>query len=218
METNIVAYDPSWFAARQGAFTGSEAWKLMTNPRSKSEPISVTAETYILEKVWETLSGKVKQGFDNFATEWGIENEPRAVSFYEKLTGASCQRVNLCLNEELPYFTGTPDRAVGDEGLIEVKCPFNGAIHLRHCMINTPEYFKQNHTEYYWQIQSYLYLTDRKWCDFVSFDPRINSDFGLYIYRLERNDEEIGKLIERIKSARELYDGYYKTFAGLNRD
>lgn len=212
METGIEIYSPDWFKNRQGSFTGSEVWKLMTEPRSKKESISKTAETYILEKVWERLSGKVKQGFDNFATEWGNENEPIAKKWYTKLTGREIHDSLLMYKPELPYFTGSPDGLVNEDGLIEIKCPFNGANHLKHCFITSDEYFKAEHPDYYWQIMSYLFLTGREWCDFVSFDPRIDSDLGLFIYRVHKNEAEFTALQAKIIECRELFDKFYDTF------
>lgn len=212
MESTIDAYSPDWFKERQGSFTGSEAWKLMTKPRSKSETISKTAETYIIGKVWEALSGQCISGVDNFATEWGNDNEPIAKKFYTKLTGNDIGIAPLVYKNDLKGFTGTPDGYVGEDGLIEIKCPFNGANHLKHCFITTDEYFKAEHTEYYWQCQSYMLLTGRKWCDFVSFDPRINSDLGLFIYRLAFNEEDCNDLVDAVNKARELYNEYYKLF------
>ena len=214
METGIEIYSPEWFKDRQGSFTGSEVWKLMTEPRSKKETISKTAETYILEKVWEKLSGKCKSGFDNFATEWGNDNEPKAKKWYTKLTGREVTDSRLVFNPDLKGFTGSPDGEVGEDGLIEIKCPFNGANHLKHCFITTDEYFKAEHPDYYWQIMSYLYLTGRQWCDFVSFDPRIDCDLGMFIYRVNKNEADEALLEAKIIQARELFDGFYQSFSG----
>ncbi len=57
MESTIEIYSPEWFINRQGNFTGSEIWKLMTEARSKKDVLSKTAETYILEKVWNRVIG-----------------------------------------------------------------------------------------------------------------------------------------------------------------
>lgn len=214
MEANITIYSPEWWKARIGNFSGSEVWKLMTEPRSKKETISKTAETYILEKVWERLSGKCKSGFDNFATEWGNDNEPIAKKWYSKLTGHEIKDAILVYKPELDGFTGSPDGLVGDNGMIEIKCPFNGANHLKHCFVTSDEYFKSEHPEYYWQIMSYLYLTGREWCDFVSFDPRIDCDLGMFIYRVNANPLEFELLENKIKVSRELFNQFYTSFSG----
>lgn len=212
MDTGIEIYSPEWFKSRQGNFTGSEVWKLMIEPRSKKEILSKTAETYILEKVWEKLSGMVKSGFDNFATEWGNDNEPKAKKWYAQLTGNEVKDAQLVYSQEIEGFTGSPDGLVGEDGMIEIKCPFNGANHLKHCFITNDEYFKTEHNDYYYQIQSYLMLTGRKWCDFVSFDPRIDSQLGMFIYRVESNEDVQREMKIKINDARILFIEYYQSF------
>jgi hypothetical protein len=55
--------------------------------------------------------------------------------------------------------------------------------------------------------------TGRKWCDFVSFDPRIDSNKGMFIFRLHYNDDDVLLMRNKINVARELYNGYLKAFA-----
>lgn len=210
----IEPYSTEWWDARFGTFTGSELHKLMTEPKSKSASISTTAETYILEKVWEKLAKLSRQGVDNFATEWGNENEKLAKLFYSKITGNKVIDPYLVYRDDIEGFTGTPDGFVGEDGLIEIKCPWNGGNHLKHCCITDDGYFLKEHKEYYWQIQAYLLLTGRSWCDFVSFDPRINSDLGLFIYRVKADAEQHELIIEKIKTARELFWQFYNMFNG----
>ena len=214
MESTIEIYSPEWFINRQGNFTGSEVWKIMTEPRSKKDDLSKTAETYILEKVWEKLSGEVKQGINNFATEFGNENEPIAKKFYQSVTGNEVKESLMLYSNEIEGLTGSPDGLIGEYGLIEIKCPFNGANHLRHCFITDEESLLSEIPEYYYQMQCYMLLSNRNWCDFVSFDPRIISDLGLFIFRLNRNDEVIEKMKSKVTIARELFNKYFESFNG----
>ncbi len=110
--------------------------------------------------------------------------------------------------------TGSPDGLVGEDGMIEVKCPYNGANHLKHCFITNDETFLSEQPEYYYQMQCYMLLSGRKWCDFVSFDPRIISDLGLFIYRVNANEEIHDKMTEKVKLARELFNQYFESFNG----
>jgi hypothetical protein len=218
MESIIEIYSPEWWHERWGTFTGSEIWKLLTEPRTKKAQeageLSETAQTYIIEKVWEALAGQAKQGFDSWATEYGNENEPIAKANYTRRTGNIVTESRLVYNPGLLGFTGSPDGLVGEDGLIEIKCPANGGNHLKNCFITSDEVLKSEHKEYYWQMMAYMYLTGRKWCDFVSFDGRIDSDLGLFIYRLNRNEEDIELMVERVKQARVLFNQFYKTFKG----
>jgi len=184
----------------------------MSEPRSKSDTISKTAETYILEKVHEKITGLVKQGVDNYSTQWGIEHEPLAAKWYAKITNNIIHDPCLCLHEDIDGFSCTPDYFVNSDGLTEIKCPANGANHLKHCFISSDEYFKKEHPEYYWQCMAQMHITKREWCDFVSFDPRINSNIGMFIYRLKYDAEQGKKLESKVTEAREVYNSYLLAF------
>ena len=215
MDTGIITYSPEWFAVRQGQFTASDAWRLMVEPRTKqakeNNELSETTNTYVLEKVWEALSGLSAVNIDNAATQWGVEQEPNAKKWYTKITGIDIKACGLFEVAGIPLLA-TPDGLVGNDGLIEVKCPYNGAIHLKHCFIESQDYFKENHREYYWQIQCQLLITERYWCDFVSFDPRIESNLGMFIFRVKRDNDDIEMLIEKSKQAKSVYENYLKLF------
>lgn len=210
--TRVEPHTKEWFDLRCGTFTASEVWKLMTDPRSKKEQISKTAETYILEKVHEKVTGRIKMGVDNFSTQWGVEHEPLALKWYGKLTGNVMGESYLVFHETLEGFSCTPDQFVNEDGLCEVKCPANGANHLKHCFITTSEYMKAEFPEYYWQVTAQMVITGRKWCDFVSFDPRIPGTFGIFIYRVELNTEDAALLEERVERAREMFNGYLEVY------
>lgn len=208
-DNRIIPYSTEWFEKRIGAFTASEIHKLMSDGKAKDKIFSDKGETYILEKVHELLSRLPKPNITTFATQWGVEHEPIALAWYEKLTGRKVEQPYLFIDEDFEAFQATPDGLVGEDGLIEIKCPANGANHIEHCFITTDEYFKKVHKEYYWQMQCQMLLSKRKWCDFVSFDPRINSDLGLFIYRLNFNPED-GEAIEyKVVKALEERDSYF---------
>lgn len=208
----IEPYSPDWFKLRCGTFTASEIWKLMTEPRNKKDQFSKTAETYILEKVHEKITGQVKNGINNYATEWGIDNEPLALNWYAKLTKNELHDSYLVF-DNTDWFSCTPDRFVNTDGLVEVKCPANGSNHFKHCFITTDEYFKSEHPEYYWQCMAQMAICKRDWVDFVSFDPRVDTNLGMFIYRLKRNEDEIGFMYSKLNSAKALFESYYELFS-----
>lgn len=185
----------------------------MTEPRSKKDHISKTAESYILQCVWEKLTDQTKTGVDNYATQWGVEHEPLAKRWYTKLTGAKLTGSFMKVHALHDNFSATPDDTIGTMGVLEIKCPANGENHLRHCFITTDEYFKANHPEYYWQCVAQMTVFDSAWCDFVSFDPRVNTDMGLFIYRLSFNQEESDKLLAAVEKATDVFNSYYEIFS-----
>jgi hypothetical protein len=212
MESTIEIYSPTWWENRIGKFTGSEIWKLMTEPRAKKDLMSKTAETYIREKVYEILSGQLKQSIDSAATAWGHENEPIAKRYYTDRTGNEVIESKLLISKNIEGLTGSPDGLVGEEGMIEVKCPFVGSNHLNFFF--NEDTFESENNDYYYQMQCNLLLSGRKWCDFISFDPRLilNSDAGLYIRRWEANEEVQERMIDKVNIARNLFNDYLNAF------
>jgi predicted phage-related endonuclease len=81
----------------------------------------------------------------------------------------------------------SPDGLVGDDGLIEIKCP-NTATHIENLLSNSAP------ANYVIQMQWQMACTGRKWCDFVSFDPRMPENLQMMVVRIERDDEQIAML------------------------
>jgi len=92
----------------------------------------------------------------------------------------------------LDFVSGTPDGLIGDDAIIEVKCPYNPVNHLAN--LREGAQIK----DYYWQIQGYLWLTGRAVCWFVSYDPRFPEATRLAVHKVERNQEDIDRLAERV--------------------
>jgi predicted phage-related endonuclease len=81
----------------------------------------------------------------------------------------------------------SPDGLVGDDGLVEIKCP-NTATHIQTLLDQKiPQKYE---TQMLWQLE----CTGRKWCDFVSFDPRMPEDLKLFVKRFERDDERLDEI------------------------
>ena len=197
---NIYQGTPAWFNDRLFHFTSSELYKLLTKPRSKQDQEagkpSKTMEEYIFEKLAEDLTGRYDDSLDTKALRWGETYEADARLVYETVTGNS---VDLCgFIEWSKIFGGSPDGLVGDDGIIEIKCPYSTANHVRYLLLENQYELNGLKPEYYTQIQGNLLVTGRKWCDFISYDPRcVRAEFALKILRVDRDEE----FIKRIKDA-----------------
>lgn len=196
-----------WHQQRMYKFTSSCAYKLLSDPKSKADKdagkLSATAETYILEKIVQEVGGFIPE-FENAATKWGEMHENSAKFWYKEKTGNNIEE--LAFIEYNDYYGGSPDAKVIDSlknevGGLEVKCPYISTNHLKHCLIDSAATFKANHPEYYWQCISHMITLNVNFCDFVSFDPRIDSDLGLFIFRLERNEDDVNELLKRLEAA-----------------
>lgn len=203
---DIIQKSQEWHQIRKGKFTGSTIWKLMSEPRSKTELLSETAKTYILEKIAEKYSEETEKSFVTPAMQWGNDYEPLAKKWYSKRSGHRVDEIGFI---EYPsyenYAGGSPDGLVDYTHIIEIKCPYLSANHIKHILIDKSN-FKAEAKEYYWQMQFYMECLNVSYCDFISFDPRINEDWGLHIKQVERNDEDIKRMNDKIAYAVEYMD------------
>lgn len=189
---------PEWFAQRLGRITASNFGALMTLPRSKKDReaglISETARTYLVKKVSEVLTGMSKE-FTTQSMEWGSETEDEARKIYELENMVEVKQIGFAILESNPIVGGSPDGLVGDDGIIEIKCPdsntFTGYL-LGDSIVKG----------YMAQIQGNLWILDRSWCDFIVYDPRvIREDLRIHIMRVNRDDEYISKIAQAVDRA-----------------
>jgi predicted phage-related endonuclease len=172
-----------WEKIRLGKFTSSEIWKLLC----KKGPLTQQALTYINEKAAEILTGESKS-FDNEATVWGHTNEPLAREEFEKKLNLKVLPTGFIMRDE--FYGGSPDGLIDEDGLIEIKCPFNTSNHIAHCIVKSQAELKDNHPKYYYQIQSNLNVTGRSYAFFVSYDPRLQNA-GFYSILVKKDEEAI---------------------------
>lgn len=140
-------------------------------------------------KLMDALLGELESGepeprYIDKNMEWGTENEPFAREEYQDTFGVKVVQVGFV---ELNEFVGvSPDGLVGEDGLLEIKCP-KISTHVKYRRENKfPTTYKK-------QVQGQLWVTDRKWCDFVSYNP--TSKEPLWRVRVVR-DEKLIKEIE----------------------
>jgi exodeoxyribonuclease (lambda-induced) len=182
-----------WFEMRKGRITSSEIYKIM----GKGD-LTETAKTYLLEKVCE-LYGGVTEPAVGAALTWGTDLEPVAIEHYEKLAKVKVDKASFIPVGD--YYGGSPDGLIPKEGIIEVKCPFKSANHFKHGMINSAEKFKKIAPNYYWQCVSNMVCAEAKWCDFISYDPRVKEEYRMFIFRLELTEEDKLAVTDRVKVA-----------------
>lgn len=173
---NIEQGSKEWINIRLGVFTSSEIYHLFSEPKSKRDKeagvLAKTAETYIIDKAKEIIYRKPAKDLDFKALAWGRQNEPYAVEAYEQVTGYKTSEMGFV---SYGIDTGSSvDRYVHPNGLAEVKCPYEEANHIKNVLrLKTPADLLKYHKQYYYQCQHQMYITGRKWCDFISFEPRI---------------------------------------------
>lgn len=184
-----------WFNLRKGKITGSELHKIMGG---KDGALTQTAKTYLLEKVAELYGGQSAPA-TGAAVEWGVELEDQAIEVYHQRTLNIVEKCSFIQVDE--NYGGSPDGKVGKKGAVEVKCPYNSVNHFKHGLIQTDEDFKDIAPNYYYQCISHMICLDCEWCDFISYDPRVNPEHCLFVYRLKRNQEEVDSIKAKVEVA-----------------
>lgn len=184
-----------WDKDRLGKFTASEIYKLMTDPKSKSDIFSETAWTYICSKVSETLTGYALV-VNGEALVWGIEQENQAKKWFTTIKGMTIKELGFVAYNE--HSGGSPDGQVED-GIIEIKCPWVTTNHIKHILDS--ENFRANFKQYYWQMQMNMMVTNNNKCYFISYDPRIDAESGMFIKEIERNQADIDAMVIKIEEA-----------------
>lgn len=166
-----------WYKARIGVITASACGEFMSAHKRRS---------FAFKKLAEMLTGESESFKMNEYMQWGIDTEDEARIAYEKLTGNSVQEIGFVFKDESRRVGCSPDGLVGDDGLVEIKCPMT-KTHLGYIESGPPKKYKD-------QMNFQMYCTGRKWCDFVSYDPRVK-DPKLRIYT-KRLEIDIPTLIE----------------------
>ncbi len=174
---NIKQGSPEWHALRAGKATASSFHKILT-PTGKA---STQAKVYMESLLAEIMIGESVSTWEgNKWTDRGTELEPDAICLYEMITEQSTQEVGFVED----YGVGcSPDRFIGDDGLLETKCPA-AHTHAKYLLENKMP------SEYTTQVQGQLYVTGRKWCDFTSYHPEMPP----LIIRVKRDEDYITKL------------------------
>jgi putative phage-type endonuclease len=175
-----------WMAVRCGKLTGSRFADVM-NLISGGKP-GANRRALITQLAVERLTGKCVDTFQNDAMRRGTELEPEARAAYEAHTGELVEEVGFIPHPVLSYVGVSPDGLLGDDGMVELKCPANMAKHLEALRAN------EHAKEYKWQLQGQLWVAHRKWVDAVSYDPRFPEHLRLAIARIERDESAIKEL------------------------
>lgn len=193
-----------WMQARVGRFTASEIFKLMTEPRNKSDKeagkLSEGAMTYVNQKVAEIMTGQPKSESYAYPLVYGKELEPQAIEYFIKKTGFSYEPAMFVPFGD--HAGGSPDGYINETDGLEIKCPFQSENQVDYLMLTDQYDLKRNHPNYYWQVMSNLLFTDKKQWHFVCYDPRmLNEKHRMVHLVVNPNPEDFDLLCKKIEQA-----------------
>lgn len=179
-----------WLEQRRGKVTASRIADLMA--QTKSGP-GASRKNYAAQLVAERLTGTVAESFTNAAMQWGTETEPQARAAYTLATFNDVTEAPFVTHPKIQDAGASPDGFIGDDGLIEIKCPTT-ATHIDTLLSGKID------GKYLKQMYFQMACTGREWCDFVSFDPRLPDEMRLFIHRVPAHPEAIAEIEEAVAS------------------
>ena len=200
--TDVDQGSDRWHTLRNGKLTGSsgKATNLIKDCKSESG-LSVPMLKEARRTAAELITGDNPYNFSNRFTERGHELEPLARLEYEEQTFNTVDQVGFITMGE--YIGCSPDGLVGEDGMIEIKCP-EQEEYLR--IISGGEIDK----DYINQMQWNLWVAERKWCDHVYFHPKFKKN--LYVLRFGRDKP----VIEKFESKSEVFINEVKKYLKFN--
>jgi putative phage-type endonuclease len=175
---------PEWYAARLGKVTASRVADIVAKTKTG---YSTSRMNYMAELICERLTGVQGASYSSAAMQWGTETEPMARAAYEGTVGALVIETGFVPHGSISMAGASPDGLIGDDGLVEIKCPIT-ATHIETLLGQSVP------SRYNTQMQWQMACTGRKWCDFVSYDPRMPEKMQLFIKRIERDNVAIAEL------------------------
>ncbi len=169
-----------WFAIKLGKVSASHFSEVLNKKTGR--------KTYMFRLLGERLSGELYEAYSNKVMDRGMEAEAEARTYYEALYGVVEQVGFVQLND---WVGCSPDSLVGNDGLLEIKSP-QPNTHLTYIYNDRlPPVYKP-------QVQGNLWITERKWCDFISYDPRVKAR-PFWKKRVFRDEEYLKELAIQVQ-------------------
>jgi putative phage-type endonuclease len=180
---DVVQGSAEWLALRAGKVTASRVADVIAKTKSGW---GASRANYAAELICERLTGQPAPSFSNAAMQWGTEKEPEARAAYEFRCNSDVAQIGFVPHPSIQMSGASPDGLIGDDGLIEIKCP-TSATHI-DTLLNeaVPQKYA---TQMAWQMA----CTGRQWCDFISYDPRLPPSMQMFVRRFHRDDKVIAE-------------------------
>jgi len=178
---------PEWDALRATRMTASHGQAIGANGKGLI--------SYIREKMCALYSTGEQSRYTSKAMDNGTEQEPVAVMLYEFETNEKTEKVGFVVQDK--YVGASPDRLVGKDGLIEVKCP-GDKVYFNLLLDEKID------TKYDWQMQMQMLVSGRKWCDYVVYNPNFTQQ--IFIKRVMADEDKFKKLRAGLETGKKLID------------
>lgn len=189
---------------RVGCITASSSACLLV--KGKVDGFGAGAHTYAKRLAAERI-GVVFDDYVSPAMQKGHDEEPIAIQVYENSRELKTEYAGFVLYPSLNYIGCTPDALVGEDGLLEVKCP-GVNNHMKYILDGMIK--DHNH-----QVQHQMMVTGRLWTDLMTFNRDVPDNVKAKVYRVERDEEYIDRLLSRCMEFEPLIEKYTNELLSL---
>lgn len=184
---SVVQGSDEWYDLRlQYPFTSSSAQAVASMGKG--------IETHIKNKMLILYGAEEHNNVWTPEMKRGQELEPIAIQSYEITTGYLVDEIGFVTNNKYELSGDSPD-GILENGIIEAKC-LREDKHLK---------FKEDRkipSQYQWQVQWHLLITEKEWCDFFLYHP----EHGIEIERVYPDEKKQDKLKEGLQHAITLWN------------
>ena len=208
-----------WKQQRLGYFTGSCIGKLMTGTRSDKSAFGDAAMSYIYsvasernlnekviedETIWQMYDEQVSAW--SKAIQFGIDWEPEARKMYARMTGNKVTETGSVEHPTIRFLSASPDGIIetkdGEQGVLEIKCP-TPSVFMEYCdTVSNNDSLKKAKSEYFYQVQTEMFVTGTSFCDFVVFNPFMRNK--MHIVRITPDNSVFEAIKERVEKANDI--------------
>lgn len=188
---SVVQYSPEYDKLKLGLPTSSNFKKIVTPTMAKK---SDQRKDYAYHLIAERLLGYRIETYQSEHMRRGMIEEAEAVEWYQWDTGVTTEQVGFITNDE-GTLGCSPDRLVGDDGLLEVKCLSDKEHVQALCEGRINVRFRP-------QLQGQIYISERDWVDILLWHrvlPRL-------VIRVEPDERFMETLIRELDSFVALID------------
>jgi YqaJ-like recombinase protein len=189
MSASFTQRSAEWYAARCGSLGASDIGDALARTKTGWS----VSRGHVMDRIIiERLTGKTVHGYATWAMREGIEREPEARLAYMFHVDVDVADAWVYPHPSISGAHASPDGFVGDDGLVQLKCPQHAAhLDLLLGAAISPDYGMQ--------MQWELACTGRGWCDFVSYQPDFPASMQLIVRRIQRDDQHIGELEAQVR-------------------
>lgn len=195
MIDGIMPNTAAWMEARCGSWSASRAPTLMGRT-AKGEP-TAGYHDLIGEVAAERLTNRASTHFVTSAMQRGLDLEPEAAEAYAFDRDVVLGPSMLVRHPKFERVCATPDRFLGDDGLLEIKCLSVQLKHLDTLRGGKKSIVNEYRDQCLWQ----LWCTGRQYCDLASYFPEFPPRLRLAVVRIERDEKRFDEFAAAIEQA-----------------